>query len=395
MAIAVMLVLLVLLLGVRPARAQDAGTPAPPPSSRIRETGHPAPPADDIWSHIKFGATMEGYYQYDGNKPDDRVIPLRAYDTRGNVFGLQQAALVVDSAPDVAASRRFGLRLDLQVRPGGRVGPRQPGQRASSRRLSQCLAGLRLVRLPRRSRTAGGLREVRVEPGYETNYAKDNVNFSRAYLFDFLPFYHMGLRTTLPLVGQGDGDVHAHQRHPADRGLQQLQVEPLQRRPQAGEGDHLDDELLLRPGATRPRAARTGPNGWFRVFDSDASIAATRRCRSALDVTHTTSQVRSGDPSLSLDGVGAYARYQVTAPAALAIRYEHLDDEGLFAGVAQKLQEFTATADTGSPKAFSSAANSGATGRIRCSFRSTTAAWARTRTRCSQAWCGGWKQDRN
>ena len=30
--------------------------------------------------------------------------------------------------------------------------------------------------------------------GFETNYAKDNNNFSRAYLFNFLPFYHSGLR---------------------------------------------------------------------------------------------------------------------------------------------------------------------------------------------------------
>ena len=35
--------------------------------------------------------------------------------------------------------------------------------------------------------------------GYETNYAKDNNDFSRAYLFNFLPFYHSGLRLTLPV----------------------------------------------------------------------------------------------------------------------------------------------------------------------------------------------------
>ena len=35
--------------------------------------------------------------------------------------------------------------------------------------------------------------------GYETNYAKDNFNFSRAYLFNFLPYYHMGVRTSLPV----------------------------------------------------------------------------------------------------------------------------------------------------------------------------------------------------
>ena len=34
---------------------------------------------------------------------------------------------------------------------------------------------------------------------YETNYAKDNQACSRAYLFNFLPFYHSGVRLTLRL----------------------------------------------------------------------------------------------------------------------------------------------------------------------------------------------------
>jgi len=36
--------------------------------------------------------------------------------------------------------------------------------------------------------------------GYETNYAKDNQAFSRAFLFAFLPFYHSGLRVTMPVT---------------------------------------------------------------------------------------------------------------------------------------------------------------------------------------------------
>jgi hypothetical protein len=71
----VTLVLLMLLPGIHPAHAQER--------------------------HVKFGATLKGYYEYDGNQPDDRVVPLRAYDTRGNVFSLQQAAVVADAAPDV------------------------------------------------------------------------------------------------------------------------------------------------------------------------------------------------------------------------------------------------------------------------------------------------------
>jgi hypothetical protein len=48
---------------------------------------------------------------------------------------------------------------------------------------------------------------------------------------------------------------------------------------------------------------------------------------------------------LSLQGVGAYARYQLTSPVAFGLRYERVDDEGLFGGIDQVLQEVTLTAE--------------------------------------------------
>lgn len=97
--------LLVSLLGAGVAPAQPAQQAAPQP---------PADTDPSIWSDVKFGATFEGYYQFNWNKPFDRVIPLRAYDTRSNSFSIQQAALVIDAAPDVEKGRRAGLRVDLQ-----------------------------------------------------------------------------------------------------------------------------------------------------------------------------------------------------------------------------------------------------------------------------------------
>jgi hypothetical protein len=49
--------------------------------------------------------------------------------------------------------------------------------------------------------------------------------------------------------------------------------------------------------------------------------------------------------SQSTNGVGAYARYQVNKPVGLGVRYERLDDEVLFSGVDQLLQEVTITAE--------------------------------------------------
>ena len=86
-----------------------------------------------------------------------------------------------------------------------------------------------------------------------------------------------------------------------------------------------------------------GPDGYFRVFDSYVNWAATPALTLALDVNHVTNEVNAQDDAMSLTGLGAYVRYQVARPSALAVRYEHLDDEGLFGGVDQRLQEITMT----------------------------------------------------
>src|SRR6187455_3277971 len=66
------------------------------------------------WRNVTFGASLEGYFQFNTNHPPDRSAVLHAYDTRSDVFSIQQLALVVDAAPDVPAGRRYGLRVDLQ-----------------------------------------------------------------------------------------------------------------------------------------------------------------------------------------------------------------------------------------------------------------------------------------
>jgi hypothetical protein len=88
-----------------------------------------------------------------------------------------------------------------------------------------------------------------------------------------------------------------------------------------------------------------GPDGFFRVFDTNVTIAPTSALSLALDVNYVTNQVNRGAPSLSPQGIGAYGRYQLTSATALGVRYERLDDEGLFGGIDQVLHETTMTAE--------------------------------------------------
>ncbi len=56
---------------------------------------------------------FDGYYGYNFNRPVGRVNLVRANDVLSNNLTLNQVGLILERAPDVAAGRRFGGRLDL------------------------------------------------------------------------------------------------------------------------------------------------------------------------------------------------------------------------------------------------------------------------------------------
>ena len=179
------------------ANAQAASQPSG--SASAQDPPAKTPPAAGPFDHVKLGVTLEGFYQYNWNRPYDRINLLRAYDTRANVFGIQQTAIVIESAPAVEAGRRFGARVDLQF---GQATETVQGSAANEprpdvyRHVWQAY-GTYVFPVGRGLQMDFG--KFASNLGYETNYAKDNNHFSRAYLFNFLPFYHSGLRATLPV----------------------------------------------------------------------------------------------------------------------------------------------------------------------------------------------------
>ena len=172
--------------------------------------------------------------------------------------------------------------------------------------------------------------------GYETNYAKDNNHFSRAYLFNFLPFYHSGLRATLPVSDEVT--------------LMYMLTNGIQQTEDFNDFKSNHFAAIVKPtsavtwtvnyymGQEQPDGgAPAGPDGYFRVFDTYVAYTATPSLSFGLDVNYVTSEVNKADDALALQGTGAYARYQVVGAAALSVRYERLDDEGLFGGIDQVL----------------------------------------------------------
>lgn len=271
--------------------------------------------------------------------------PASGVRYRANSFSIQQLGLVFDAPPAVEEGRRFGLRADLQF---GQATETVQGSPANEprpevyRNLWQA-CGSYVFPVSKGLRTDFG--KFASMLGYETNYAKDNDHFSRAYLFNFLPFYHSGLRVSYPL------DDRVTLLYMLTNGIQQTEDF------NDFKSSHMAAILKPAPpltwtinyyfGHEQPdSAAGEGPDGRFRVFDTYVTATPKGRFTLGLDFNYTTSEVMASDPSGSLTGLGLYGRYQASPKAALSARYERLDDEGgLFGGVPQLLQEVTFTAE--------------------------------------------------
>lgn len=296
------------------------------------------------FASLRFGASLEGYYQVNTNRPPDRVVPLRAYDTRSDTFSIQQTVIVIESAVSVADGRRLGGRVDLQFGQATETVQGSAGNEPRPDTYRHLWQAYGTYVFPVGRGLQADFGKFGSNLGYETNFAKDNSHFSRALLFNVLPFYHMGVRLTLPV----SDDVTLM--YALTNGIQQTEDF------NTFKSSHVT--VIVKPssrvtwttsyyvGKEQPDdGAPGGPEGVFKVFDSYLAYTASAALALGLDVNHVSNQVQRIGQPLSLQGTGAYVRYRLGTPAALAVRYERLDDEGLIGGVTQLLQELTATVE--------------------------------------------------
>ncbi len=188
---------LALAIGLAASTGVASAQEAPPTADPVPEVS----PEPNPFRHVVFGVTLEGYYQWNANEPYDRITPAaRLRHARQHV----RAPADGDRHRERARRRRRPpLRRTRRpaVRPGhGRrcraVRPNEP--RPDVYRNVWQAYGTYVFPVGRGLQTDFG--KFASNLGYETNYAKDNHHFSRALLFNFLPYYHSGLRVSLPVT---------------------------------------------------------------------------------------------------------------------------------------------------------------------------------------------------
>jgi hypothetical protein len=308
---------------------------------------------------------MDGYYGWNFNQPVGRVNLLRANDVLSNNFTLNQVGLILERAPDVASGRRWGVRADLmfgqntEVLQGGAQNEPRP---QVYRNIFQAYG---TYVLPAGSGLTVDFGKFYSSLGLENNYAYHEINYSRAFYFNFLPFYHMGLRTTYNVNHKlavqywlVNGANQAEDFNGFKSSAFIFTVKPTKTifwNLNYYFGDDNRDlvpaynpglpSLPTQPGLSVTHAPGPQLNGKTRIFDTYASWSPTTKITVAAESDYVVSRlVADGPPSSVTGGVG-YLQYHFTPKLSLAGRFEYLrDNGGLFSGATQDLKEHTITA---------------------------------------------------
>jgi hypothetical protein len=358
--------------GATSGASHDAAAAVPPQQQVANATAGVTPEERktlDFLHDTTINVDLDTYYEYNFNNPVGRVNLLRAYDVLSNEFSLNQAGVVLEHAPDVSAGRRWGGRLDLQFGQATDTLQGNPANEPRPEIYRNIFQAYGSYVLPFDKGVQVDFGKWGSSLGIEGNYTKDQMNYSRAYWFNFLPFYHMGLRTSIPVgnrfsvnywIVNGTNQVEATNGFKDElRGFTAKPAKSLtwtfnyylgqehpDRAPAATCGP-----VPVQPGLCFT-AISPAPNGHTNIFDTYATWQASSKLTFAIEGDYFIQRLwqnaapgESSAPS-HVDGGAAYLHYQLTPKIALATRAEYMSDRGgLFSGITQALKENTVTFD--------------------------------------------------
>ena len=291
-----------------------------------------------------FNATVDGYYAFNFNRPYPRENQLRGYDQSHNSFSLNQATIVLERAPNVAEGRRWGGRVDLQF---GQATQTLQGSAANENRPEIYRALFQAYGsyiLPVGSGLQADFGKFASSLGYEGNFTKDQMNYSRSFWFNYLPFYHFGFRTTYsfgPKLTAQYWLVNGANQSEDFNGFKsqafQLVMRPA--KSVAWTANYFYGQEARQADANLP------PTGRSHIFDTYVVwTPANSKWTAVLEGDYTVNRSLATDAPGRVNGGAAYLQYQATPKVAFAGRFELLQDRsGFFSGRTQTLKELTLT----------------------------------------------------
>jgi hypothetical protein len=108
---------------------------------------------------------------------------------------------VIENAADPSSGKRFGARLDLQYGQATQTLQGNPVNEPRPDIYRNIFQAYGTYVFPIGNGLTVDFGKFASSLGLEGNYSKDQINYSRSFWFNFLPFYHTGLRVSYKLNG--------------------------------------------------------------------------------------------------------------------------------------------------------------------------------------------------
>ncbi|MBZ5527657.1 MAG: porin [Acidobacteriia bacterium] len=319
--------------------------------------------SNDFLQGATLNLTIDGYYAYNFNRPIGRVNLLRPYDVSSNSFSLNQATVILERAADPTAGRRFGARMDLQY---GQATETLQGNAANEPRpqvYRPVFQAYGTYVAPIGKGLTIDFGKFASAMGYEGNYSKDQFNYSRAYFFNFLPFYHMGFRNTYTVNDKLTLSywlINGVQQTEDFNGFKSQVVQVIVKPAKTVQWNFIyhigreqrDLQPALNPGfpalPTQPGLSTTPivptPDGRFHLLDTYICWNASPKLTLVGEADYVINRQFETSAPAHVSGGAAYVHYQFIRKSGVAARAEYLSDRGgMFSGVTQALKETTLT----------------------------------------------------
>jgi hypothetical protein len=302
-------------------------------SARLPLAGQTAPPPGRT-PLLTFSGFADGYLNYSYNDPASALNLYRNFDTQSNRFALNMAKLTVTHDADPV-----GFRIDAGA--GRAMGVLNFFDDANGFRGMRYLPQAYVTLKPKSWK---GLQvdfgKFYTSAGAELTETYLGWNYSRALLYANGPYYHFGLRTSMPVTSKLTLGVQVingwnnvdDQNSGKSLGFTALYAEKTW--------------SIAQNYYTGPEKYEPNDGGWRNFSDTVINFTPGGKWSSYVNLDIGHEQKAFGDRGARFWGISNAHRFQLTDRVAVAGRIEHYNDvDGFITGGAKQINEFTATAE--------------------------------------------------
>ncbi len=294
----------------------------------------PTPAPKSVWSQkgFDFSGNIDTYFNYNFNKPDSALNQLRNFDTQSNRPALSMARFSVERQSGMA-----GFRVDFGTGRGYNVFHATEVDLGGSvwRHIPQAYASLRPIKGKAVQLDFG---KFYTSAGAEVTDTHLNWNYSRSLIFANGPYYHAGLRTTVPVNSKWTTGFQLVNGWNNVKDLNDgktfgfTNAFTLSRKVSIFNNIYLGPEKI---GTTE---------GWRQFVDTVVSVTPSDKTAFYLNYDYGSDK-RAGVPGRNqFQALAGAFRYQFSNKWAFAPRLEwYQDRDGFITGAAQNLMEMTTT----------------------------------------------------